>query len=80
MKFNKIFECPHPCGVMPSFDKTSGKKINGGVPQSVNMSLHHSTLKATFDKYIDFNDDRLIDFDFESWNPVSQIESLACIK
>jgi hypothetical protein len=72
VQFGKIVECPHPCGLMPSFN-ASGYAVNGGVPQRVNMSLHLDTLAATFNKMIaslPLTDDRYIDFDFEDWNPV----------
>jgi hypothetical protein len=69
VQFNQIFECPHPCGLMPTYSK-DGTEVNGGVPQRVNFSLHASILNATFNKFVSLDDDRLIDFDFESWNAV----------
>jgi hypothetical protein len=69
VQFNKVFECPHPCGLMPHFDST-GRAINGGLPQLVNTSLHFQILNTTFAKYVPRDEDRLVDFDFEDWNPV----------
>lgn len=54
---------------MPSFD-TNGNPVNGGIPQRANRSLHFSVLAATFDKFVPAGDDRILDFDFENWNPV----------
>ena len=65
----RIFECPHPCGLVPHFDG-AGLPVNGGLPQAGNMTLHLATLRATFDKYVPLNESRLMDFDFEQWNPV----------
>ena len=65
----RIFECPHPCGLVPHFDG-AGQPVNGGLPQAGNMSLHLEMLRATFDKYVPLNESRLMDFDFEDWNPV----------
>ena len=73
----KIFECPHPCGILPHFDRTSGRPVNGGLPQVGNMSLHLETLRTTFDKYVALNESRLMDFDFESWNPVWERNSVS---
>jgi hypothetical protein len=79
VQLGKIFECPHPCGLLPSFDASTGAAVNGGIPQSpdFNMTLHLATLQQTFDrgntlhrsKAVPDDDDRLIDLDFESWNP-----------
>ncbi len=79
VELGKIFECPHPCGLLPSFDESNGVAVNGGIPQSpaFNMTLHLTTLQATFDrgnalhhsKNVPDDDDRYIDLDFESWNP-----------
>eukprot|EP00943_MAST-04B_sp_MAST-4B-sp1_P006320 g6320.t1 len=71
----KIFECPHPCGLLPQIrrDKKTGLEtlINGGIPQLVNLSLHFDTMQNTFNKYIpNLNDNRMIDLDFESWLPL----------
>eukprot|EP00040_Diaphanoeca_grandis_P000498 m.15576 g.15576 ORF g.15576 m.15576 type:complete len:339 (-) comp10643_c0_seq1:110-1126(-) len=68
--FDAIFECPHPCGLIPSLGSTG--PINGGVPQSsdFNLTLHLSTLETTFTKYVALNDTRWIDLDYESWDPV----------
>ena len=65
----RIFECPHPCGLVPHFDG-AGQPVNGGLPQVGNLSLHLETLRETFDKYVPLNESRLMDFDFENWNPV----------
>jgi hyaluronoglucosaminidase len=69
VEFEKIFECPHPCGLMPSYGKDGGA-INGGLPQLVNFTLHTSILNETFAKYVDIDDSRIVDFDFEGWSPV----------
>tara|TARA_A100001015_G_C14912294_1_gene680957 strand:+ start:119 stop:1222 length:1104 start_codon:yes stop_codon:yes gene_type:complete len=71
----KIFECPHPCGLLPQIrrDKKTGLKtvVNGGIPQLVNLTLHFDTMQDTFNKYIpNLNDNRMIDLDFESWSPL----------
>ena len=52
VELGKIFECPHPCGLYPSFDASTGAIVNGGVPQSpdFNMTLHLTTLQQTFDR------------------------------
>ena len=69
VEFGRIFECPHPCGLIPHFDK-DGNEVNGGVPQDVNMTLHFTTIKTTFDRYVPLNESRFMDFDFEAWNPI----------
>lgn len=118
VQFGKVVECPHPCGLMPSFN-ASGFPINGGIPQLANVTLHlsimartflgrqtipscmmlgcgyvcailmpplfiftpHPVLSSslfctrpvlgTFATYLpNVSDDRLLDFDFEDWNPV----------
>lgn len=68
--FDQIFECPHPCGLLPLFDPTTNTTINGGIPQQANLTLHLETLNATFSRYVALNDSRWIDLDFESWSPV----------
>lgn len=70
VQFGAIFECPHPCGLLPSYDAATGVATNGGIPQLANLTLHLDTLRATFDKYVAAADTRWIDLDFESWNPV----------
>jgi len=69
VEFFRIFECPHPCGLVPHFDK-DGNEVNGGIPQEINMSLHLSTIKTTFDRHVPLNESRFMDFDFENWNPI----------
>ena len=79
VELGKIFECPHPCGLLPSFNPSTGVAVNGGIPQSpdFNMTLHLTTLQMTFDrgsaahhsKAVPDDDSRYIDLDFESWNP-----------
>eukprot|EP00940_MAST-03C_sp_MAST-3C-sp2_P000445 g445.t1 len=69
VEFRRIFECPHPCGLVSQFDK-DGNKVNGGIPQSINMTLHLSTLETTFERYVARNESRFMDFDFEAWNPI----------
>ena len=69
VEYHHIFECPHPCGLVSHFDQ-DGTAINGGIPQAINMSLHLSTVKATFDRFVLLNESRYMDFDFEEWNPV----------
>lgn len=39
------------------------------------MSLHLETLSATFGKYVSMQEDRYIDLDFESWNPLWEYNS-----
>jgi hypothetical protein len=76
VQVGKIFECPHPCGLFPSYETSTstGKllKINGGVPQSpdFNLTMHLSTLAATFSTHVSDDESRYIDLDFEGWNPV----------
>eukprot|EP00036_Acanthoecidae_sp_10tr_P001978 CAMPEP_0182945296 /NCGR_PEP_ID=MMETSP0105_2-20130417/55349_1 /TAXON_ID=81532 ORGANISM="Acanthoeca-like sp., Strain 10tr" /NCGR_SAMPLE_ID=MMETSP0105_2 /ASSEMBLY_ACC=CAM_ASM_000205 /LENGTH=298 /DNA_ID=CAMNT_0025085311 /DNA_START=55 /DNA_END=951 /DNA_ORIENTATION=- len=67
----RVFECPHPCGLIPSY-ASNGSAVNGGVPQSpaFNRTLHFATLAATFERYVEMNETRLVDLDFESWNPI----------
>jgi hypothetical protein len=67
--FGAIRECPHPCGLMPTISK-DGAKINGGIPQSMNRTLHFDTLNATLSKYLSPDDDSMLDFDFEAWSPL----------
>eukprot|EP00038_Savillea_parva_P009838 m.186169 g.186169 ORF g.186169 m.186169 type:complete len:710 (-) comp16687_c0_seq1:65-2194(-) len=76
VQLNKIFECPHPCGLLPSFGP-NGTIVNGGLPQSpdFNMSLHLETLTATFNKFVATDESRYIDLDFESWNPLWEYNS-----
>lgn len=64
-----VFECPHPCGLM-AFYSSNGTAVNGGIPQEINMTLHLTTLAATFNRTVPLNESRLLDYDFESWNPV----------
>ena len=95
VQVGKIFECPHPCGLLPSYETSTstGKllKINGGLPQSpdFNLTLHLSTLAATFGTYVSDDESRYIDLDFEGWNPVfrrnsntsfTYTESIALVK
>ena len=70
VQFNKTFECPHPCGLMPSYANSSAtSSVNGGLPQLVNMTLHIATLNRTFAALVDPDESRLMDFDFEAWHP-----------
>ena len=77
VQLGKIFECPHPCGLLPSMG-TDGSVVNGGIPQRANLTLHLETLRSTFDRAssahhsaaVPLNDSRLIDLDFESWTPL----------
>ena len=89
VQFNKTFECPHPCGLMPHYINTSlSSAINGGLPQLVNLTLHIATLNRTFESLVDRDENRLMDFDFESWHPawyenngtLYQTESMAVVK
>lgn len=70
VQFNQIFECPHPCGLLPSYDETTNTTINGGIPQLANLTLHYATMNRTFEQYVAMNDSRWIDLDFESWSPI----------
>ena len=79
VQLDKIFECPHPCGLLPSIPSggpcdpaTAEYGCNGALPQgpTFNMTLHLDTLQKTLDKSVPEEDDRWIDLDFESWEPL----------
>ena len=72
VQFGRIFECPHPCGLMPLL-LANGSAVNGGTPMRANLSLHLAVLERTFAQALpNVSVAGLIDFDFESWNPVWQ--------
>lgn len=65
-----IFDCPHPCGLMPEIDKNDGTITNGGIPQLMNRTLHFDQLTTTLDYWIARNDSRIMDWDWEEWYPI----------
>lgn len=69
VRFNEVFECPHPCGSVPLFN-SSGDAVNGGIPQLANFTEHMMVLKNTFDMNVPITESRFVDLDYESWNPV----------
>lgn len=79
VQLHKIIECPHPCGLLPTIGPTgpcdpatAEYGCNGELPQGpdFNLTLHLATLEKTLDKSVPVDDDRWIDLDFESWDPL----------
>eukprot|EP01043_Picozoa_sp_COSAG02_P021760 COSAG02_NODE_1114_length_14502_cov_140.830035_8_plen_222_part_00 len=87
VQLHQIAECPHPCGLLPDINPSTGAVTNGGIPQLANLTLHFATLEDTFAKYVPLNATGWLDLDFESWpplfdraSPVYQNASIALVK
>lgn len=87
VQMHRIAECPHPCGLLPAINPSTGAVTNGGLPQLTNLTLHFATLEDTFAKDVPLNATGWLDLDYEGWPPlfdrasaVYQNASIALVK
>lgn len=82
VQLNRIIECPHPCGLLPSIPcnpKTAEYGCNGELPQGpdFNLTKHLDTLQKTFDRGVPMEADQWMDLDFEDWDPLWNLTGAA---